>query len=53
MQGVKMYTLQQLMSPVRRAVSDFKMIESGAKGTLVDVEDNNAHVTIAVEDHED
>ena len=31
----------------------FKMIESGAKGTLVDVEDNNAHVTIAVEDHED
>jgi len=31
----------------------FKMIESGAKGTLVDVENNNAHVTIAVEDHED
>ena len=31
----------------------FKMIESGAKGTLVDFEANNAHATIAVEDHED
>ncbi|MBO5037529.1 MAG: helix-turn-helix transcriptional regulator [Clostridia bacterium] len=31
----------------------FKMIESGAKGTLVDVDEDDVQVTISVEDHED
>ena len=39
--------------PDKAHVGLFEMIESGAKGTLVDVDDDDVHVTISVEDYED